>query len=54
MERLDVRIGDYVRRWWKWVRSGLDDPELAVVVTPSPYAADKMPLRVPAILRSGA
>jgi hypothetical protein len=45
----DVRIGDYVRRWLVWVRSGLDGLVFAVV-KPSPYAvADKMPLRVPAV-----
>ncbi len=37
-----VRIGDYLRRWWQWVRSGLDG---YLVVNPSPYAAaDKLPL----------
>ena len=49
----DVHIGDYVRRWCVWVRSGLNDPVNAVV-TPSPRAAaDKMPLRVPAVPRPG-
>ncbi len=33
-----VRIGDYVRRCWQWVRSGLNGYEL-VVVKPSPHAA---------------
>jgi hypothetical protein len=43
-----VRIGDYVRRWRQWVRSGLDGYELAVVKA-SPYAAaDKLP-QVPAV-----
>jgi len=30
---------DYPRRWWQWVRSGLDGYDLLAVVKPSPYAA---------------
>jgi hypothetical protein len=48
-----VRIGEYVRRWWQWVRSGLDGYALVLpVVKPSPYAAaDKLPPQVPAVPR---
>ena len=50
-----VRIGDYVRRWCVWVRSGLNDLEMAVVVTPSLYAAaDKTPQQVRAVPRPRA
>jgi hypothetical protein len=40
-----LRIGKYVRRWRRWVRSGLDGYDLKLaVVKPSPYAAaDKLP-----------
>ncbi len=48
----DVRIGDYVRRWLVWVRSGLRSfPTFNL----SPYAAaEKLPLQVPAVLSRGA
>jgi hypothetical protein len=45
-----VRIGDYVRRWCVWVRSGL----VGLVVTLSSHAAADKMLQVPAVLRSGA
>lgn len=47
-----VRISKYVRRWRKWVGSGLNDYDLvSAVVKPSPYvaAAGKLPLQVPAV-----
>ena len=42
--------GRYVRRWWQWVRSGLDGYDLTLaVVKPSPYAAADRLLQVPAV-----
>jgi len=48
-----VRIGDHVRRWWQWVRSGLDgeDPMFAVFKPLTYAAADKLPRQVPAVPR---
>ncbi len=48
-----VRIGDYVRRWRQWVRTGLDGYELAVV-KPSPCAAADKLRQVPALPRPRA
>ena len=52
-----VRIGKYVRRWWQWVRSGLDGYALELaVVKPSlcATAARKLPRKprpLPAVPR---